>query len=183
MIAVFLLLLTGARIANMLAMRWDELDLDSEKPHWLIPSTKSGYPQDVPLVIEAVDILKHRRENAGESPWVFPAEGRAKYSGNHMSGIKSGWNRIMARTEFKGLRIHDLRRTNGSFQVDEGASLPVIGRSLGHRNPSTTQIYARLSTDPVRESLQRAAHAMLAAAREVPKSETDESPTPRRRKR
>jgi integrase len=62
------------------------------------------------------------------------------------------------------LRIHDLRRTLGSWQAKTGASLSIIGKSLNHRNVSTTQIYARLDQDPVRESVARATSAMLEAA-------------------
>lgn len=61
------------------------------------------------------------------------------------------------------LRLHDLRRSLGSWQAMLGASLPIIGRSLGHRTPSATAIYARLSDDPVRESVERATSAMLTA--------------------
>jgi hypothetical protein len=61
------------------------------------------------------------------------------------------------------LRIHDLRRTLGSWQAATGASLPIIGRSLGHKQVQTTAIYARLSLDPVREAVEKATTAMLAA--------------------
>lgn len=64
----------------------------------------------------------------------------------------------------KNLRIHDLRRTLGSWQAKTGASLSIIGRSLNHKSTSTTAIYARLDLDPVRESVQRATSAMFAAA-------------------
>lgn len=62
------------------------------------------------------------------------------------------------------LRIHDLRRTLGSWQAKTGASLSIIGKSLNHKSQATTAIYARLDLDPVRESMERATSAMLAAA-------------------
>ena len=61
------------------------------------------------------------------------------------------------------LRIHDLRRTMGSWQAINGESLTVIGKSLGHKNVATTAIYARLQLDPVRASMERATQAMFAA--------------------
>ncbi|MGI8896135.1 MAG: tyrosine-type recombinase/integrase [Casimicrobiaceae bacterium] len=61
------------------------------------------------------------------------------------------------------LRLHDLRRSLGSWQAILGASLPIVGRSLGHKSPSATAIYARLDIDPVRESVERATSAMLIA--------------------
>ena len=67
-------------------------------------------------------------------------------------------------TRISDLRIHDLRRTLGSWQAKTGASLAIIGKSLNHKNPSTTAIYARLDLDPVRDSVNTATSAMLAAA-------------------
>jgi integrase len=64
---------------------------------------------------------------------------------------------------YADLRLHDLRRTLGSWQAKTGASLSVIGKSLNHRNVSTTLIYARLDQDPVRESISRATAAMFRA--------------------
>jgi integrase len=62
------------------------------------------------------------------------------------------------------LRIHDLRRTLGSWQARTGASLAIIGKSLNHKSPTTTAIYARLDLDPVRASVEKATQAMLTAA-------------------
>ncbi len=62
------------------------------------------------------------------------------------------------------LRIHDLRRTFGSFQNMTGANLSVIGKSLGHKTQRATQIYARLNLDPVRKSVNTGTSAMLEAA-------------------
>jgi integrase len=62
------------------------------------------------------------------------------------------------------LRIHDLRRTLGSWQAKTGASLAIIGKSLNHKTHQATQIYARLDLDPVRQSVNTATAAMLEAA-------------------
>ena len=62
------------------------------------------------------------------------------------------------------LRIHDLRRTLGSWQAKPGASLTIIGKSLNHKAHQATAIYARLDLDPVRQSVNTATAAMLEAA-------------------
>ncbi len=59
------------------------------------------------------------------------------------------------------IRLHDIRRTFGSYQAITGASLQVIGKSLGHKSSQSTQIYARLNLDPVRASIEKATSAML----------------------
>lgn len=62
------------------------------------------------------------------------------------------------------LRIHDLRRTLGSWQAKTGASLAIIGKSLNHKTHQATAIYARLDLDPVRQSVDAATQAILEAA-------------------
>jgi integrase len=62
-----------------------------------------------------------------------------------------------------GVTLHDLRRTLGSWQAKTGASLAIIGKSLNHKSPQATLIYARLDLDPVRASVNTATAAMLEA--------------------
>lgn len=71
------------------------------------------------------------------------------------------------------LRIHDLRRTLGSWQAKTGASLAIIGKSLNHKTQQATAVYARLDLDPVRQSVNTATTAMLDAGR--PKEITSSS--------
>ena len=59
------------------------------------------------------------------------------------------------------LRIHDLRRTLGSYQAISGANSFIIGKSLNHKSPQSTAIYARLNLDPVRASIEKATEAMF----------------------
>lgn len=82
----------------------------------------------------------------------------------HIVEPKKAWKRVLERAGIDDLRIHDLRRTLGSWQAKTGASLTIVGKSLNHKSPSTTAIYARLDLDPVRESVDRATGAILAAA-------------------
>ncbi|MDO9600588.1 MAG: site-specific integrase [Azoarcus sp.] len=73
--------------------------------------------------------------------------------------------------DMSDLRIHDLRRTLGSWQAKTGASLAIIGKSLNHKTHQATAIYARLDLDPVRQSVNAATSAMLEAAGMKPKAE------------
>jgi integrase len=151
---VYLSLFTGQRKGNILAMRWDQIDLDARV--WRIPMTKNGRPQLVPLEDAEVKILESRKDNGSE--WVFP--GRSDGAAGHMIYPTHGWRRILDRAGIKGLTLHDLRRTLASYMVDTGASLAVIGKTLGHQHQSSTQIYARLSLDPVRQAKRAAIKAM-----------------------
>lgn len=155
---ILISLLTGARRSNVLAMRWDEINF--ERMEWRIALTKNGTPQTVTLSPEAIQVLHNRQPLTGSSPFVFPGTGKS----GHLEEPKKGWKRILTDAGITDLRIHDLRRTLGSWQARTGASLAIIGKSLNHKNQSTTAIYARLDTDPIRNSVNRATSAMLEAA-------------------
>ncbi|MCB0832682.1 MAG: site-specific integrase, partial [Bacteroidetes bacterium] len=68
-------------------------------------------------------------------------------------------------TGLMDMRLHDLRRTLGSFQAAAGANQYIIGKSLGHKSHQATAVYARLDLDPVRESVQAASTAISRAGK------------------
>jgi integrase len=153
-------LLTGGRRANVQSMRWEDLVLTEDRNEWRIPKTKSGDHHTVPLTPEAVAILKRRREAAkDDDAYVFSGTGKH----GHLMEPKKAWKRILTAAGLSDVRIHDLRRTMGSWQAATGASLAIIGKTLHHANVSTTAIYARLNLDPVRAAMETATSAMFVA--------------------
>jgi integrase len=156
---ILISLLTGARRSNVLAMRWEDINLERET--WTIPETKTGDKHTLPLVPEVINILKQRlTAKTDNNVWVFPSFGKA----GHLIEPKKAWQRILQRAQLKDLRLHDLRRSLGSWQAATGANLSIIGKTLAHKNVSTTAIYARLNIDPIRESMNKATQAIFAAA-------------------
>ena len=90
---------------------------------------------------------------------MFPAETAT----GHIVDPRKSWARVMKRSGIEDLRPHDLRRSLGSWQAIAGASLPIIGASLGHKDPKATAVYARLQLDPVRRSVDEAVDSMVKA--------------------
>lgn len=157
-------LLTGARRANVFTMKW--VDVDLKEGIWRIPDTKSGQAVRIALAPEAQTILCERKkicETDGGSEYVFPG----RYGKSHLKEPKKAWAKILENSGLKDLKIHDLRRTLGSWQAAAGVSLPIIGKSLGHRTTTATAIYARMNLDPVRESVSAAVTAMMTAGKKV----------------
>jgi integrase len=156
---ILLCLLTGARRINVLSAQWQEINLASAV--WRIPDSKNGEPVLIALVPEAVEILRARDpDGKKKTGFVFPAESKAGY----LTPPKKRWQALLKRAGMADFRIHDLRRSLGSWQAISGASLAIIGKSLGHKSADATLIYARLSMDPVRASVNTATTAMLQAA-------------------
>ena len=154
-----LALLLGPRRHELLRARWPELDFSARS--WRLPTTKAGRPHLLPLPTPAVEILESL-PSRGQSEWVFPSS--AARSG-HLEEPKKAWQRIRERAKTKDVRIHDLRRTLGSWLAASGYGLPMIGRVLNHSQPSATAVYARLDLEPVRRALEANAQAMLEAER------------------
>ncbi len=154
---VLLALSTGARRANILGMRW--VDLDFHAALWTVPGevSKNGAQMVIPLTGVALEVLKARQGN--ESPWVFPANSAS----GHMRDPKRAWRALLTDAGLEDLRVHDLRRSLGSWAAIQGASLAIIGAALGHKSQDSTRIYARLTVDPVRDAMERATAAILAA--------------------
>lgn len=151
-------LLTGARRSNVLAMRW--ADVNFKRAEWRIVRTKNNEPATVTLSPEALAILRQRKPAESERAiYVFPGPGKR----GHLVEPRKGWERVLERAGISDLRIHDLRRSLGSWQARTGASLAIIGKSLGHKTAQATQIYARLDLDPVRASVNSATAAMMEA--------------------
>lgn len=150
-------LFTGARRSNVASMRMEQINLASAT--WTIPaeSSKSGESMMIPLAAPVLEIL--RRRFGHPSGFIFPS---ATAASGHVEEPKECWKDVLERAELTDLRIHDLRRTFGSFQAVLGSSLPVIGKSLGHHDPAATAVYSRLHLDPVRQSITSAVDAMLA---------------------
>ena len=157
-------LLTGQRRSNVMAMAWSEIDF--ERATWRIPETKNGQPLVVPLSPPAADLLKRRKENA-KGEYVFPGHGKS----GHLVEAKAAWRAILKRAKITDLRLHDLRRSLGSWMAISGSSLLVVGKALGHKSTAATQVYSRLSLDPVRAGVDLATAAMMTAGQGQPQKD------------
>ena len=104
-----------------------------------------------------MEILERRYADPCRHPvWVFPKQEGSGPIWSLDITLKS----VLDRSGIKDLRIHDLRRTAGSYMAIEGISPIIIGKALGHRSPASTAIYARLTQDPVRQALEKAQSAL-----------------------
>jgi integrase len=159
-----LLLLTGVRLSNMLGATWDQFDLNAGL--WQVPSSshKNRHPHALPLLPEAVELLREQRAFVPKGcKWVWPNPDAKEQHLTHNT-IRRQWLSLCERANVPGLWRHDLRRTVGSYMAMHGASLPMVGKALGHRSVAASQIYARLTLGPVRDAM---AGALAGIARPV----------------
>jgi integrase len=161
---VYLSICTGARRGNLLQMRWDEVSLDGAS--WLVAGEKmkNGDPLDIGLIPKAVEILRRRAENANGCPWVFPGNTPK----GHAGPFRVKWARFIEKAEVPDLRIHDLRRTLGSWMSDTGSSTVTTMRALGHKTIDAALVYQDLELGPVRDAMAVGFRGLLKAAEPEP---------------
>lgn len=148
LLAIRLLLLTGARKGEILTLRWAEVDFD--RSCLRLPDSKTGKKM-IPLGAPALALLRKAPRLLG-NPYVCHGE----EEGGYFIGLHRPWDRLRKLAGLPEVRLHDLRHTHASVAAGAGIGLPIIGRLLGHSSPATTARYAHLADDP----LKAAAHSV-----------------------
>jgi len=140
--AIGLLILTGARLTEILTLRWGYVDLANGLLR--LPDSKTG-AKLIYLNDAAIKLLR-AMPRMQDNPYVIAG----KKVGARLINLQKPWRRIRAAANLNDVRIHDLRHSFASVAVSGGMSLPMIGKLLGHTQPATTARYAHLAADPIR---------------------------------
>ena len=140
--AIRLLALTGARLSEILTLRWQDVDFDGASLR--LPNSKTG-KKSIYLNPPALQVLSSLQRGA-DNPYVIQGE----RAGAHLVNLQKPWRRIRKAAGLDDVRIHDLRHSFASVAAASGQSLYIIGSLLGHSQPQTTSRYAHLSADPLR---------------------------------
>ncbi len=159
-LAIRLLLLTGARRDEILTLRWPHVDF--ERSALRLPDSKTG-AKVIPLGPTAVELLLSAPRLEG-NPYVIPG----RRVGGRLVGVHRPWARIRGKAGLGDIRLHDLRHSFASVGAAAGLGLPVLGAILGHRHPATTARYAHLADDPRRVAAARISDEIAAALRNRP---------------
>ena len=162
---VKLLIFTGKRRNNITGFRWSWINWENRSFTIPAEAEKTGHADGTVLCDPAFEILARRRADQirehrlGE--FVFPSE--TSRSG-HYSDPSSSWRRLCQIAKLDDLRLHDLRRTLGSWAAERNYSLHTIADMLGHSSTAATHIYARIPSRRKREAVEDVAGAIAAAA-------------------
>lgn len=139
-----LLIFTGARRGEIDGLKWQEVDF--ERKTLRLADSKTGQ-KIVPLNAGALAVLA-AVPRAIDSEFVFPAIRGAGF----FVGTPKIWRKVRKAAQIDDVRLHDLRHSFASVAVSMGASLPIIGALLGHKDSATTQRYSHLSDDPLKSA-------------------------------
>lgn len=142
--AIRLFLLTGARLSEILGLRWEEVDLEAKVLR--LPDSKTG-AKSIALNAPAISVLNTLPRLAG-NPHVIPG----LLPGSRRADLKRPWRAIRSLAGINDVHIHDLRHTVGAVAVASNVSLRLIGGLLGHSSEKTSARYAHISDNPIREA-------------------------------
>ena len=139
---------------------------DAQPGFWIKPSshTKQRKEHRLPLAAPALQLIADIRTRRGEvaaGDYVFPGQ----HAGQPLQQMRRCWDSVCKRAGLTGVRIYDLRHTFAATGAGGGLSLPLIGRLLGHTQARTTQRYAHLADDPLREAADKIANAITKAGK------------------
>ena len=159
--AIELLALTGRRKSEILGLKWPMVDWQHSILN--LPDTKTGQLKAL-VSDKVIALLRHIHEHSGK-----PSTGYVLRSdkGTRLSGIDNTWRNIRAATELSDVRIHDLRHSFASDALMSGVPLATVGALLGHKNARTTERYAHLANDVVRQALEQATERIVEAVAPV----------------
>lgn len=150
---VELLLLTGARVSELLNAEWKHVNL--ERRTWLIPTSKTGKPRHVPLSQPAIDVIG-KLPRFTDCPYLLPnIETRKPFV-----SIKHSWHSARDEAKLPGVRIHDLRHSAASFMINAGIDLFAVGKVLGHADHKSTMRYSHLANDTLLAAVEAGAKKM-----------------------
>jgi integrase len=142
--AIRLLILTGARLREILHAQWSQVDI--ERGILFLPDSKTG-KKPIYLSAAAQAVLASVPRVEGNPHIIAGAK-----EGKPRADLKKPWAAVCRAAGLKGVRIHDLRHSFASFGTGASLGLPIIGKLLGHTQAATTQRYAHLDADPVRRA-------------------------------
>jgi integrase len=142
--AIRLLILTGARLREILHTKWEQIDM--ERGLIFLADSKTGRK---PLYLSAAaqEVLANIPRIEGNPHLIAGAK-----HGAPRSDLKKPWAAVSRAAGLEGVRIHDLRHSFASFGAGASLGLPIIGKLLGHSQPATTARYAHLDADPMRRA-------------------------------
>jgi integrase len=151
--AIRIILFTGARPGEVFNMRWEQLDL--AEGVWSKPAsaTKQKRRHHIPLVQDAVTLLKHIHSQGTKGDYVFPSRTTPI---RPLSEARKTWAKVMKAAEIEneiGTRLYDLRHTFATHLVASGQSLFSVGKLLGHSTTKVTERYAHADLDGLRAAL------------------------------
>lgn len=147
---VVIALNTGLRQANLLDLRWSQINLRDRliciEGHHMKNRESLGIPLTQETYEVLVELSKVRRI---EHDLVFHEDGEPIYK----MKLHRAFRKVCKAAQVSDFRFHDLRHTFASYLRQKGVDLHTISKLLSHKDTRMTQRYAHLSVDSLRQAV------------------------------
>ena len=158
-LAVALLLVLGVRKGELIALRWDEMDLN--KKVWYLPKEKSknGHALDIPLPPLVLEWLAELKIRSNTSEYVFPSRRASKRRayisddtlnhaltnlfGKKTGKLESSTGNVLGKAGIDYFVIHDIRRSTRTIMSKNKVSPDVAEKAINHLKKGVVGIYNR----------------------------------------
>jgi len=146
---------TGMRRGELMALRWEDIDLENGYLVVRPSHSKTSEGRTVPLNREVRTVLQSF--NVQPEGWVFPFR---KFPRKRWERVvrEMGWDQVNV-PRLRGWRFHDLRHTCASWLVMADVPMSKVAKILGHKELKTTQRYAHLADSSLIEAVERIQYA------------------------
>ena len=169
-----LLLLTGCRLSEIRTLKWEYIDYENKLLR--LPDSKTGAKTVYAgsTVMDLLEEIKSNQNRPQDNPYVI----WGKHPNSCLNNVQKAWRRFRKLAGLEGVRIHDLRHSFASFAVNNGTSLAMIGKLLGHTQVQTTARYAHLMAEPMIATAESVTNGLgsllkIQSTRAEPKEETN----------
>ena len=135
-------LLTGMRKGEILALRWEHVDIANGIIYVL--QSKSGKPREIPIATKLKIILSSLDTASDGLVFDLPE-----------MTLRRAFALALRLAKISDFRFHDLRHTFASHFIMQTGDLPSLQRLLGHQSPMMTQRYAHLAENHLRSGIER----------------------------
>ena len=140
---------TGMRKAEILKLRWSNVDLRSAEIRLDAGTTKNNEPRSISITGELLEMLKIERQRNPDSEFVFARDGES------IGSFFKAWKSAAKRAGLLALLFHDLRRTGVRNLVRAGVPEGVAMAISGHKTRAVFERYNIVSGRDLKDAASK----------------------------
>ena len=151
---VIISLNSGIRRGSLFALKWGDVDFNSNTITLRAATTKTGKNLRLPMNDTFINTLKTWRqqsENTAPDDLIFPSP---KKKGAFMNNTKRSWEAVLKAAQIENFRWHDMRHDFASRLVMQGEELNTVRELLGHADMKMTLRYAHLAPEKLHRAVK-----------------------------
>lgn len=154
---IFLFLLHGRRLGEVLNLKWEYLDLNQGIVYYPATHNKSRKHLSYQLTDDLVRVLKTyqlKEMQTQNTVFITGYVFKSPNTGNKFTDIRGAWKRLLDSNNLSYTKLHSIRHILGTYLINElGLSLEHVSYVLGHSDTKITQKYVNIKPQIAKNSI------------------------------